>query len=193
MQWDSAVFISTLKALASQTDAEMNPLIMEVWEDEMKQYGWEKVYGGFRSIMLTGIKKFPTIPEFKKAMGVAVEIPLTSMQMANVLSQKLFKAVGKFGPEWVNEAKSFVGEVAWEYVIECNGWANYCRLFDPPARVEDVITRSMYWLDARITNPVAVKNIASLAIGNGKLPDEVTKLIASGGGMKLAKKETHDS
>lgn len=174
MAWDDKTFFRAMEALAQQGNAQINQFTLETYEQALRPYGMEKFVDAARKLMMSGVRRFPSIVDFKQAMGVPTEEPLTHEEKAKVIVKSIEGAIRSAGYTQPDRAKAMIGAVGWEAIRMSGGWEKLCDVKES----ELTYTMNSYIavVTALLKNPTAVDSLKSQPL-NPALPDAARKLL----------------
>ena len=120
MPWTS--FKKTLIGMAGAFNANINEATLAWYQKALEDLGPEKACRGLNSYSRTmKTRALPTPGQIRDMVE-----PDSSDAQAKEASARIIQAVGKFGYNRPQEARTFIGELGWACVTRMGGWLHIC-------------------------------------------------------------------
>ncbi len=183
---DKIRFNQMLINLAQLTNFTANEMTLEIYNRALEKYGYGKLMEATFKFVESGIKKFPTIPEFKKAMGVPTEEQLTYEEQAKVIGDLIKSGVGDLGRYAKSEdVIKHIGPIGFHIINKRGGWQTLCDC-QTEKDLEFEVKSIQESIVIYLKNPSAVENIRNNGLPSSEkfeLPSTIKALLETG--MKL--------
>lgn len=123
---DRNEFLKKLYIIANVCEHELKKDVAEVYAELLEPFGWHRIEPIMNKFLLEAkINKFPVPADFMEILNPPLQDSDEGIEVAN----RIISAIGKYGYTNPEQAKEFMGDIAWAVVESWGGWQHICENF----------------------------------------------------------------
>lgn len=120
-------FYTKLTALAGMCPHfTLTPEIIRLYDEHLVSLGYDKASQALNQLIVSRNSRDP-FPSIKEIRAI-VEPEENPEDHASIIASSIFGAIARIGPYRSDQAREYLGEIAWRVVTSEGGWESVCQI-----------------------------------------------------------------
>ena len=123
-------YLQRLNLLAKACSFNLDAQTVSSFDEFLADLGYERLTDAIGKILTTrkATDRFPSIRDIRQAAGEVYDEPQDDKAKATEIAHRIWTAIGRFGGYNGEDAKAWLGPIAWATVRLAGGWSSICEI-----------------------------------------------------------------